>query len=72
MKEIIRINQLQMVISSDVRVIQELNFLYNIPQWDCPTCDLMVVSEKKKKQNKYKDKNISSIQVPVLQNHFTS
>ena len=51
-----------MVISSDVRVIQELNFLYNIPQWDCPTCDLMVVSEKKKKkkkkQNKYRDKNI--------------
>ena len=50
-----------MVISSDVRVIQELNFLYNIPLWDCPTCDLLVVSEKKKhktKQNKYKDKNI--------------
>ena len=42
-------NQLQMVISSDVGVIQELYFLYNIPQWDCPTCDLMVVSEKKNK-----------------------
>ena len=41
-------HQLQMMISSDVCVIQELNFLYNIPLWDCPTCDLMVVSEKTK------------------------